>query len=101
MNNKNLLTILLYNLLVLIFWGALSIAFNAWWIVLFSILFVCALVFKRKHYRICDSCGKHSTLADTREEAVQKAQDAGWQHFPNEDLDYCPDCQGEHYNETR
>jgi hypothetical protein len=81
------------NSVCVICWTALAIVFNKWWIALFSYLFLNSLVTKPKYYRICDACGKHSTYADTYNEALKKAKDAGWLHQPEGNKDYCPECQ--------
>ena len=50
---------------------------------------------KHKSYRICDKCGKHSPYADSYNDALDKAKEAGWIHCVDDNKDYCPDCQKE------
>lgn len=45
-----------------------------------------------KRRRKCDGCGKQSEPADSVEEAIKKAKEAGWTHYDISDKDYCPDC---------
>lgn len=66
--------------------------FNKWWIALFAILFLSSLATKR-YYRICDKCGKHSPYADSYNEALDKAKEAGWIHYVEGNKDYCPECR--------
>lgn len=73
-------------------WVALAIVFNKWWIALFAILFVSGLQTKYQQHRVCDHCGKHSPGADTYNEALDKAKEAGWLHIVNGNKDYCPEC---------
>ena len=82
------------NSVCLICWTVLAIVFNQWWIALFSILFMSSLHTEtiRKKCRVCDKCGKHGPYADTEVEALKKAKEAGWVHFENGNMDYCPEC---------
>lgn len=93
MNIKIIITAFLYNIIVLGIFGALAFSFNHWWIILFSLLFMSfpttLLVPRRK----CDGCGKYSERASSTEEAIAKAEKAGWLHIPEGDLDYCPECR--------
>ncbi len=84
------------NSIAIICWTALAIAFNKWWIALFCVLFLSDLQTKHKSYRICDGCGKHSSYADSYNEALEKAKDEGWLHCVEGNKDYCPDCRKEH-----
>lgn len=61
----------------------------------FSLLFLCSLQTEtvKKHYRICDKCGKHSEYADSYNEALDKAKKAGWAHYVEDNKDYCPECK--------
>lgn len=70
----------------------LAIVFDKWWVALFALLFMSSLQAAR-YYRICDKCGKHSESADTYDEALKKAKEAGWLHDVNTNEDYCPDCK--------
>ena len=81
------------NSVCVICWTVLAVVFNKWWIALFSILFMDRIETKYKTYRICDKCGKHSPYADSDNEALAKAREAGWLHYVEGDKDYCPDCQ--------
>jgi hypothetical protein len=93
MKFKDYTSILIYNILALVVWAALAYLFGHWWIALFSILFLCFPKTIKKHYRICDKCGKRSAPADTAEEAIRLAENAGWFHFATMNQDYCPDCR--------
>lgn len=81
------------NSIAIIAWTVLAIIFNKWWIALFAALFMSSLETKYKNYRICDKCGKHSPYADSYNEALYKAKEAGWVHHLEGNKDYCPDCQ--------
>ena len=81
------------NSICIICFTALAIIFNKWWIVLFSALFMSSVETQHKTYRICDKCGQHSPYADSHNEALKKAKEAGWVHYVDGDKDYCPDCQ--------
>ena len=82
------------NSIDIICWTALAIVFNKWWIALFAALFVSSLqTTGRKHYRICDECGRHSPYADSYNEAIDKSEKAGWIHYPKSNEDICPNCQ--------
>ena len=74
-------------------WTILAILFNEWWITLFSFLCLSSIEIKSSYYRICDRRGKHSEYAETYNKALAKAQEAGWVHCLNEDIDYCPNCK--------
>jgi hypothetical protein len=84
---------IIYNLTVLVSFTALSVNFDKWWIMLFSLLFL-ALPGSRitGRYRICDFCKKTSESAPTREEAIKRAKQNGWIHIEKGDLDFCPEC---------
>ena len=93
MNNKSLLAIAIYNIVVLLVFLALSIIFKHWWIVLLSLFFIVSFpVTVRQCYRICDSCGVHSIYCDTPDKALNEALKAGWAHDPKTNTDYCPSC---------
>lgn len=83
------------NSIVVIAWTTLAIVFNKWWIALFAVLFMNSLETKYKTYRMCDGCGKHSPYADSHNEALDKAKEAGWLHVVEGNKDYCPDCRKE------
>ena len=83
------------NSVTIIAWAALAIVFNKWWIALFGILFINDLETKYKNYKVCDKCGKHSPYADSYNEALNKAKEAGWTHYVEGNLDYCPECTKE------
>jgi hypothetical protein len=94
--NKNLIWAwAIKNIVDVLAWVALAIVFNKWWIALFTILFVSGLETKHKSYRVCDGCGKHSPYADTYNEALDRAKEAGWAHIVEGNKDYCPDCRKE------
>lgn len=80
------------NSMAILTWGLLAIAFNKWWIALFAILFMDSLKTKYKSYRVCDKCGKHGPHADSYNEALDKAKEAGWVHYAEDNKDYCPEC---------
>ena len=46
-------------------------------------------------HRVCDKCGMLSPCADSYNEALAAAIDAGWLHVPDGNKDYCPDCRKE------
>ena len=92
MNNKSIIAIVVHNTLSLAMWLGLAVYFNHWWIALFSILFITFPTTVHKYFRTCDSCGKRSEYADSHEEALQKAKEAGWTHIISNDTDYCPKC---------
>jgi hypothetical protein len=81
------------NSIALIAWVVLAIVFNKWWIALFAAFFMSGLETKYKSYRICDKCGKHSPYADSYNEALDRAKEAGWVHYVEGNKDYCPDCK--------
>ena len=81
------------NSIVILAWAALAVVFDKWWIALFAILFMNGLQTRYKSYRICDKCGKHSPYADSYNEALEKAKEAGWVHYVDGNKDYCPECQ--------
>ena len=83
------------NSIAIIAWTALAIIFNKWWIALFAILFMSGLQTKYKNYRVCDCCGKHSPYADSYNEALDKAKEAGWLHVAEGNKDYCYECRKE------
>lgn len=93
MNKDILWAWVIKNIVVVLAWATLAIIFNKWWIALFSILFMNGLQTKYRSYRVCDKCGKHSPYADTYNEALDKAKEAGWIHCVDGNKDYCPDCQ--------
>ena len=96
MRDKNLIWAwAIKNSIIVIAWTALAIVFNKWWIALFAALFVSSLETKHKTYRMCDRCGAHSPYADSHNEALNKAKEAGWLHIVEGDKDYCPDCRKE------
>ena len=47
---------------------------------------------KKYSYRVCDGCGKHSPYANSYNEALDKAKEAGWVHYVDANKDYCPEC---------
>ena len=83
------------NSICVICWTALAIIFNTWWIALFGLLFMSSLQNIYRHYRVCDGCGKRSPHADNHNEALDKAKEAGWVHYAEGNLDYCPECKKE------
>lgn len=80
------------NIVAIIAWTALAILFDKWWIALFALLFVSGIETKNKSYRVCDGCGKHSPYANSYNEALDKAKEAGWVHYVDGNKDYCPEC---------
>ena len=94
--NKNLIwPLVLKNIIAILAWIALAIIFNKWWIALFAALFLSDFETKYKQYRVCDGCGKHSPYADSYNEALDKAKEAGWEHIVEGNKDYCPKCRKE------
>lgn len=94
MNDKNLVWAWAFkNSIAILAWVILAIEFRKWGIALFGLLFLSGLETKHKSYRICDHCGKHSPYANSYNEALDKAKDAGWLHIVEGNKDYCPDCK--------
>lgn len=98
--NKNVwVYTLAINIIYIVCWVVLAIAFNKWWVALFAALFVTTPKFAtvQKYYRICDQCGKQSPYADSYNEAIDKAKAAGWIIRKDGDKwdDRCPECQKE------
>lgn len=91
MSKSNLWAWAIKNSICIICWTVLAIVFNKWWIALFGLLFMSRL--QTKYYRVCDKCGKHSPYADSYNDALEKAKEAGWVHCVDGNKDYCPDCQ--------
>lgn len=83
----------LNNISALICWTILAMYFNKWWLVFFSVLFIYS--FGTKHFRICDSCGKHSPEASDYNSAIDLAERNGWKSVieNGERKDYCPECR--------
>lgn len=95
MDNKLICAWVIKNSICVICWTVLAIVFNAWWIALFGLLFMSDLQTNYKQYRVCDGCGKHGPPADSHNEAIDNAKKAGWIHYVEGNLDYCPDCKRE------
>ena len=93
MNKDILWALVIKNSIVMIAWTTLAVVFNKWWIALFAALFMSYAKQNYKSYRVCDKCGKHSPYADSYNEALDKAKEAGWIHVIDGNKDYCPDCQ--------
>ena len=81
------------NSICVICWVALAIIFNKWWIALFGLFFISSLKTNIGKHRICDGCGKHSPYAESHNEALDRAKEAGWIHYVEGDKDFCPECQ--------
>lgn len=92
MKNGNIVIVSICNVLKVAIFAVLAVVFDRWWIVLFSLLFMSVLQTVNKHSRVCDQCGKRSEAADSVEEAIQKAERAGWKHFEGTNTDFCPEC---------
>lgn len=80
------------NIIAIIAWTTLAILFNKWWIAFFSLLFISSIKIPIKSCRVCDGCGKHSPYANSYNEALDKAKEAGWIHYVDGNKDYCPEC---------
>lgn len=93
MNNSTVWAWAVKNSICVICWTVLAVIFNKWWIALFAILFMSSYQQKHKSYRVCDKCGKHGPYADSYNEALNKAKEAGWIHYVDGNKDFCPDCQ--------
>lgn len=102
MTTKEFIIANIYNVIVILIFGALAVFFNHWWILLLSILFCTFPKVVWRHYRVCDNCGKKSRIADSEEEAINKAEKDGWLHMKTTNKDFCPDCLSpkESYNEN-
>jgi hypothetical protein len=85
------------NSTVMICFTVLTLTFNKWWIVLFAMFFLSDLrtTPTTAYYRVCDICGEHSPYAKSPEEALKKAEEAGWIHYKGLNTDYCPKCKNE------
>lgn len=81
------------NSVCVICWTCIAIVFDKWWIIFFSLLFISEIKTVYSHCRICDKCGKHSPYAESYNEALDKAKEAGWMHEVEGNKDYCPNCQ--------
>lgn len=81
------------NIVCVICWVVLAIVFNKWWIALFGLLFMSSFTTHIGACRICDKCGKRSPYANSANEALEKAKEAGWVHYAEGNKDYCPECQ--------
>ena len=92
MDKTTIWALMLKNIIVVLIWGALAVLFDKWWIALFAILFMSYVEIRHKSYRVCDGCGKHSPYANSYNEALDKAKDAGWIHYVDGNKDYCPEC---------
>lgn len=95
MNSNYTWVLFLYNIVAVISFVVLAILFNHWWIALFSLLFLTSQNTIIKRRRKCDMCGAYSEGAETIEEAIKKAEKAGWIHIAKGDKDYCPECRKE------
>ena len=84
------------NSICVICWTVLAIVFNKWWVALFGLLFMSSIA--QKYNRVCDKCGRHSPYADSDNEALDKAKEAGWIHYIDSNTDYCPECRGNMYD---
>ena len=84
------------NSICVICWTVLAIVFNKWWVSLFGLLFMSSIA--QKYNRVCDKCGRHSPYADSYNEALDKAKEAGWIHYIDSNTDYCPECRGNMYD---
>ena len=92
MDKITIWALMLKNIIVILIWGALAVLFDKWWIALFALLFVSDISTKTNSYRVCDGCGKHSPYANSYNEALDKAKEAGWIHYVDGNRDYCPEC---------
>lgn len=92
--DKNIIWALaLKNSVAILSWVILAKSFGKWWIALFALLFIDCFQTVHKNYRICDKCGKRSPCANSYNEALDKAKEAGWLHVADGNKDYCPDCK--------
>ena len=92
MDKTTIWALMLKNIIVVLIWGALAVLFDKWWIALFALLFVSGIEIIFKSCRVCDRCGKHSPYANSYNEALDKAKEAGWVHYVDGNRDYCPEC---------
>ena len=92
MDKNTIWALMLKNVMVILVWGALAVLFHKWWIALFAILFMTHVEISHRSYRVCDGCGKHSPYANSYNEALDKAKEAGWIHDVDGNRDYCPEC---------
>ena len=95
--SKNILwSVAIMNIISVICFTVLAVVFHKWWIALFAILFMSSATTKIGTSRVCDGCGKHSPLANSYNEALEKAKDAGWIHITDGNKDYCPECKAKY-----
>lgn len=95
MNKTLIWACVIKNSIAILVWVALAIIFHKWWIALFAALFLSDVEIKYQHHQICDGCGNHGPGANSHNEALDKAKEAGWLHIAEGDKDYCPDCRKE------
>lgn len=100
MDKNTIWVLMLKNVMVLLVWGVLAVLFDKWWIALFAMLFMSYVEVRHKSYRVCDRCGKHSPYANSYNEALDKAKEAGWVHYVDGNRDYCPECSGKEKDNT-
>ena len=93
MNKNNIWACAINNMVCVSCLTILAAMFDRWWIVLFTILFLCFPKTVHKYCRTCDGCGKHSEYAETYNDALNKAKVAGWVHYVDGNKDYCPECK--------
>ena len=101
MDKTTIWALMLKNIIVVLIWGALAVLFDKWWIALFGLLFMSYVEVRHKSYRVCDGCGKHSPYANSYNEALDKAKEAGWIHYVDGNIDYCPECIRKEKDETQ
>lgn len=89
MRRNSLLAQTIQNTIAISAWIILAIAFNKWWIALFSILFMT----RYRYFRFCDKCGKRAPYANSYHDALKRAKEIGWIHCAETNEDYCPECQ--------
>ena len=94
MTNKSIAAIMLYNMCVLGAFLWLANMTQQWWVILFSLLFLCIPKEEfHRYYRICDKCGRESRRKETYAKALDQAAKDGWVHYDEGNLDYCPTCK--------
>lgn len=93
MNKNYIWACAISNMICISCFTIIAIAFNKWWIILFSFLFFSYPKTIHEYFRVCDGCGKHSEHTSSNNDAIDKAKAAGWIHITDDNKDYCPECK--------
>ena len=96
MNRSDMVAVMAKNSICVICWTVLAVIFGKWWIALFAVLFMSSYKTGINYYRVCDKCGKRGPVANTYNDALDKAKATGWIHIVEGNKDYCPNCRAVH-----